>query len=393
MRHNSLLFVVLALFGAACGPYLSEDDARTAEAGRTARSDADRLSAFGACGDASTASTPAYLAGTKTAVVIATRDALTEAATGTSESTAVVVGKSPAASSTACASEESTSATPTMPMAITTTPTAAPTLLLTPFDLPTGTAALAGDVTGTPRPGEVLDIVATQTYRAGPQPYGYLSIGDGLQWGCCGALGSSSPSLFGQYLESRIGKPVIWQSPGSGYDTTTTFINGRDGFVGQLDGALELMAHYKREGIPLAAITMSIGGNNLVDIGRACAAPPCLAEYVAGLDVLRADLHVIYSRISAAKDANTPLIVLLYYDAEECSGNPYSGPAVVTWNAVIAEVASQYGAFFVDGMALFAGHCDWIDTNGLDANVAGHAAIAAEYARVYGSLPAAFVLP
>lgn len=141
------------------------------------------------------------------------------------------------------------------------------------------------------------------------------------------------------------------------------------------------MAYFNREGVPLAAITMSIGGNNLVDIGLACAAPPCLAEFAFGIDVLRADLHVIYSRITAAKDARTPFFVLLYYDAKACENNPDSGPSVDAWNAVIAEVATQYGAFLIDGRSLFAGHCDWIDANGLDANAAGHTAIASAYAQ------------
>jgi hypothetical protein len=220
----------------------------------------------------------------------------------------------------------------------------------------------------------------------------YLSIGDGLQWGCCGPLGASSPSLFGEYLQQRLGRPVIWQSPGSGYETTDSFIAGRDGQQSQLDGALELMEAYPRNGVPLAMLTMSIGGNNLVDIGRNCAQPPCVEAFAAGLTHLREQLHVIYSRITAAKPANVPLLVLLYYDADECT-DPNGAPAVDAWNAVIAEVATQYGAFLVDLRSLFKGHCDWFDANCLDANATGHAAIADAYARVYDSLPAQYHLP
>jgi hypothetical protein len=230
---------------------------------------------------------------------------------------------------------------------------------------------------------------ATATAQASGQ-VAYLSIGDGIQWGCCGALSSSSASLFRDYLEQRLGRPVIWQTSGSGYHTTDTFLD--DGSPErQMEFALKLIEHYQGSGIPIAAITMSIGGNNLVEIGRNCALPPCTDAFVAGLQHLREQLHVIYARIAEAKPLNTPLLVLLYYDADECA-DPSGGSVVDAWNAVIAEVATQYGAFLVDLRTLFKGHCDWFDANGLDANAAGHAAIAAEYRRLYESLPARYRL-
>lgn len=138
---------------------------------------------------------------------------------------------------------------------------------------------------------------------------------------------------------------------------------------------------------------MSIGGNNLVDLGQACASPPCLDMFIAGIAHLREQLDVIYSRVVAAKDEHTPLFVLLYYDSYECKDNPFSGGSVDAWNAVIAEVAGHYGAHLVDARSLFRGHCDWIDRNGLDASAKGHAALAAEYERVYESLPTELRLP
>jgi hypothetical protein len=251
-----------------------------------------------------------------------------------------------------------------------------------------------GTSTSTPPPtpeATGTSAVATATARASRQA-AYLSIGDGLQWGCCGALGSSSPSLFRDYLEQQLERPMIWQTSGSGYETTDTFIKRPGGGESQLDFALTLIDYYRRESIPVAAITVSIGGNNLVDIGRNCATPPCVDAFAAGLMHLREQLHIIYGRIAAAKDANTPLLVLLYYDANECTDDGSSGAAVDAWNAVIAEVAAQYGAFLVDARTLFNGHCDWFDATGLDANAVGHAAIAAEYERAYEALPANYHL-
>jgi hypothetical protein len=298
----------------------------------------------------------------------------------------------PVAPSTPCSTIESgataddpSSLTPVL--AITATPrnaTETPIATVSPVATSTVTPAATPEPTGT-------SAVATATARARREAV-YLSIGDGIQWGCCGPLGSSAPSLFADHLMQRLGRPVFWQSPGSGYETTDTFITGRNGQQPQLDAALELMGAYPRMEIPLAALTMSIGGNNLVDIGRNCAAPPCIEAFAAGLTHLREQLHVIYGRITAAKPANVPLFVLLYYDANECS-DPGSGAAVDAWNTVIAEVATQYGAFLVDARSLFRGHCDWIDANGLDASAAGHAAIAAEYARVYDALPSEYKIP
>jgi hypothetical protein len=273
--------------------------------------------------------------------------------------------------------------TPGVILAITSTPVGTETP--TPVATSTSTPMATPEPTGT-------SAVATATAQASGQA-AYLSIGDGIQWGCCGALGSSSPALFRDYLEQRLGRPTIWQTSGSGYETTDTFITRPGGGESQLDFALTLIDYYRRESIPLPAITMSIGGNNLVDIGRNCQAPPCVDAFVAGLTHLREQLHVIYSRITAAKDLNTPLMVLLYYDANECSGDGSIGNAVDAWNAVIAEVAVQYGAFLVNARTPFQGHCDWIDANGLDANAAGHAAIAAAYERVYESLPVNYHLP
>jgi hypothetical protein len=193
-------------------------------------------------------------------------------------------------------------------------------------------------------------------------------------------------------LERRVGRPTIWQATSSNYLTTDTFIS--DGSIEpQLDFAINLIRHYRDDGVPLAAITMSIGGNNLVDIGSSCASPPCRDLFLAGLGHLSEQLDIIYSRIVAAKDEHTPLLVLLYYDSNECSHNPYSGPSVDAWNAVIAEVAGRYGAYLVDARSLFRGHCDWIDRNGLDASALGHAALAAEYERIYESLPPVLRLP
>lgn len=354
------LVLPLLLFAAACGPYRTSSDA-TAAAG-------DRLVAQSQSCEPDLADdtpTPTHATGSADA-----------------NETSSVPTLPPSASVTPCGEwsefpPTTAPATPQVVLAVTSTP-------ITATDTPT-----RGPDTPTPGPQATpiptgTSAAATATAAASGQ-LAYLSIGDGIQWGCCGALSSSSAMLFRDYLESSLGVPVIWQTSGTGFTTTDTFLS--DGSQEpQMDFALKLIEYYENSGTHVAAITMSIGGNNLVQLGESCGAPPCVEQFVAALNNLREDLHVIYSRISAAKSPTTPLMVLLYYDADECT-DPAGGAAVDAWNAVIAEVATQYGAFLVDGRALFKGRCDWFDANGLDANAAGHAAIAAEYRRVYESLP------
>jgi lysophospholipase L1-like esterase len=375
-------FVALVL-AVACGPYRTEADATLEAGGRL-------VAASSACDEVIPidsdvpppgidSPTPHLPSGTPTPYQ---RSSSEEEATQGARLT-MTAAPPATATPTPCTPRDSTSTpeatdTPAVVPAITATPaapteTAVPTATTPPTPMATGTAA-----------------AATATAQASGQ-VAYLSIGDGIQWGCCGALGLSSPSLFRDYLEQRLGRPVIWQTSGTGYHTTDTFLD--DGSPEpQMEFALKLIDHYQGDGIPIAAITMSIGGNNLVELGRNCASPPCTDAFVAGLEHLREQLHAIYSRIAAAKAPTTPLLVLLYYDADECA-DPAGGPAVDAWNAVIAEVASQYGAFLVNARTLFKGHCDWFDANGLDANAAGHAVIAAEYQRVYESLPAQYRVP
>jgi len=362
MIRALLALSALALLAAACGPYTTDAD-RTATTGGVLQRSGRVVAASDCAGTpgAPPSPDPAQTGATSIAAVDAATSATASVTAGACDLTPVpAVTRTPATTPPAAATVSST-AVPTL--GSTATPTPQPT------PLATGTSA-----------------AATATARASGQ-VAYLSFGDGLQWGCCGALGSSSPSLFRDYLEQRLGRPVIWQTSGSGYETTDTFITRPGGGEPQLEFALTLIDYYRREGIPVVAVTMSIGGNNLVDIGRSCAAPPCIDAFAAGLQHLRDQLHLIYAPISAALDPSTPLFVLLYYDANECPANATSGAAIDAWNAVIAEVAAQYGAHLVDARALFRGHCDWIDPNGLDANAAGHAAIAQAYARAFASLP------
>ena len=240
----------------------------------------------------------------------------------------------------------------------------------------------------------------------------YLSIGDGTQYGCCSDRTKSSPELFRQYLADRLGRDVLWVTTATGYQTSDDFIRnefparactppsrpstvsseGSSAGAGcftspQLDRAVQLIKQYRGDHRTVAAITLSIGGNDLVEVGRHCSvADDCRTVYFAALDRLKTNLDRIYARIADAKDPKTPLLVLLYYNASDC-GQPgvESSPAelgVLGWNAAIRDIATRHGATLVDLYVPFKGNaCKYIV--GLDANDAGHAIIAEIYERAY----------
>lgn len=238
----------------------------------------------------------------------------------------------------------------------------------------------------------------------------YLSVGDGTQYGCCSDRTKSSPELFRRYLVDRLNRDVVWVTTASGYQTSDDFIEGWPGsrvdplncalipdtlngrwpasdVEPQLDCAVHLIEQYRRDHRKVAAITLSIGGNDLVEMGARCpTGTKCLSAYNAALVRLGANLDRIYSRITDAKEPKTPLLVLLYYNASDCGQRGVdSSPTelgVLGWNDAIRDIATRHGATLVDLYVPFKGNaCKYIA--GLDANDAGHAIIAETYERAY----------
>jgi lysophospholipase L1-like esterase len=225
--------------------------------------------------------------------------------------------------------------------------------------------------------------------RDDPPPV-YLSIGDGTQMGYGVAPTAAASAIFSQYLSAEFDEHVSWATTANGdYLTTATFIGGGQAFS-QLELAELRLRAYRDEGRQVAAITLSIGGNDLVEVGRQCAAPPCGELYARLRDQMVSRLDDIYARINDAKDPATPLLVLLYYNASDC-GQPgvETSPAelgVIGWNAAIRETAERHGAFVVDAYTPIRGNaCRYV--NNLDLNEDGNKLLAAQYQSAYESLP------
>ena len=69
----------------------------------------------------------------------------------------------------------------------------------------------------------------------------------------------------------------------AGNDTTTQFIEGFGGTESpQLDRAVALLEEFAQQGRPVVAVTLSIGGNDLLEFGQSCSpggGPPCPDRY------------------------------------------------------------------------------------------------------------------
>lgn len=271
----------------------------------------------------------------------------------------------------------------------------------------TSTAVVAGTATAVAQLKEYLAIVATRQAllppptstamptRTPPPTMGviatavYLSIGDSIQYGCCHDRLRSAGELFRAYLQQRVGRPVEWLTT-AGNDTAHEFVNGAGGEKPQLVRAVETIQRLRSEGRPIVAITMSIGGNDYVEVGVRCPSPPCTDLYMEILGRMKGDLQQIYPAIVAAKPAETPLMVVTYYNASDC-GQPgvETSPTELGqlgWNAAIADIAARNGAFIVDGYTPFKGRaCELIE--GVDPNYAGYQVLVEAYERAYEALP------
>jgi lysophospholipase L1-like esterase len=247
---------------------------------------------------------------------------------------------------------------------------------------------------------------ATPTPTSAPQAStaAYLSLGDSIQFGCCGDPMRSSGELFRQYLSERLNRPVEWLTLADA-GTAQSFIHGGYGSGPQLDRAVALLDDLRSRGEPVAAITMCIGGNDFLFLedpedGHAChteGSPGCLQVFLEMLERYEGQLDLILATLTEAKDPNTPLLLLNYYDAwdygEITPEYMATEPGLVLINQVIAEAADRYeGVFLVDIYPLFKGKArEYI--SGVDPTYEGHAVIAEAYREVYEGLPPEFVQP
>ncbi len=220
----------------------------------------------------------------------------------------------------------------------------------------------------------------------------YLSLGDSIQYGCCGDPLRSAHPIFARFLSERLNRPVEWVTL-AGNDTTSEFIGS------QLELAVAALEQYRREGRPVVAITLSIGGNDLLALKPICqgrANPECIDKFAQILEGYRQEIDLIFRRLEEAKDPHTPIFQLNVYDAYDCGrvADKVSASAVGVqlFNNGPAAAAERHGAKLIDVNAAFRGKaCEYLID--VDPTYRGHAVIAELYRTAYEALPAESVEP
>jgi lysophospholipase L1-like esterase len=229
----------------------------------------------------------------------------------------------------------------------------------------------------------------------------YLSLGDSLNWGCCDDPDLSSHPRLAHYLSERLNREVVWVSL-AGNGTLRTFRNGSQaGRRPQLDAAEEVLARLREEGHDVVAITLSIGGNDVLELRtvQGCvggARPDCVEGFQNLLTSYPGDMREVYDRLNAAKDPATPIFQNNYYDANHC-GRPEDDVSVTAvtmgiFNETVYAATITGGAFPVDFETAFKGRaCEYI--SGVDPTYHGYDVILDLHIAAYESLPPEYVVP
>lgn len=204
----------------------------------------------------------------------------------------------------------------------------------------------------------------------------YLALGDSVAAG----VGASPPeergyaALLANRLDALLPTPVRLINLAIPGETTASMLSG-----GQLEQALTAIAAARRTGVPVEAVTVTIGANDLL---RAGSTP---TEREAALRSIAANMETILERLHAALsgDSGAPvadIVVTGYYDPTETPREVVGtdGWWLARLDATLLRQATSFGAMWVNVAAIFAGRSDeftWYPRD-IHPTEEGHAAIA-----------------
>lgn len=200
----------------------------------------------------------------------------------------------------------------------------------------------------------------------------YISLGDSIAAG----IGSSLPrergnaAIVAGWLARLTGETVPFENLAVPGETAASFIEG-----GQLQRLRDVVARSKASGIPVAAVTLSLGGNEMFALDTTG-----LSDRQAGLDAFSDQYAGAVASVRAEIGPDTPLVVMTYYDLTE--GDPTIAFSDSWWieqfNAVIRRVAGEQRAEIADVTSRFVGNIAAYTHFPFDVHPsnAGHLAIA-----------------
>ncbi len=220
----------------------------------------------------------------------------------------------------------------------------------------------------------------------------YLSLGDYVQFGCCGDSQPTTPPAFAAYLSQRLARPVQYVTLAQD-ESAADFIAGVNGQrPSQLDRAVSAIKQYQAGGHPVVAITLSIGGRDFQQLSDSCMTD-CGTQLLQFLERYREQLGLVYSRLNQALATATPILQTNYYDLAACgeaTAGPTAGVDISAFNQRIAEVASDNSGFLVDIASAVSPAMCAADGR---PNDAGFTPVEAQYQAAYEKVPAIYLDP
>lgn len=207
-------------------------------------------------------------------------------------------------------------------------------------------------------------------WSAGSQVY--IALGDSIAAGIGSSLPRERgyPAIVRGLLARQAGVDVTLESLAVPGETVGLF---RDG--GQLDRYRDLVDRLSRGGTPIAAVSLSLGGNEMLRVSGSDT-----GDRQAALDDFQLAYPAALADVRAAVGPDVPIVVTNYYDLS--SGDPAIVESAAWWvarfNEVISAGAAASNAQVADVATAFAGRIDELTLNPSDVHPtnAGHQVIA-----------------
>lgn len=177
----------------------------------------------------------------------------------------------------------------------------------------------------------------------------YIAVGDSIAAGVGSSLprARSYPALVNQWMEALNGTPLPYVNLAEPGETAESFVGGEQWQAFQTE-----VGRAEAAGIPLYAVTVSLGGNELLT-----AQHTGLADRQAALDEFRTTFDQAVGLMRGAIGPETPLVLTSYYDVTEGDVTQMFTDAwwIAQFNQVISESAERHGAQVADLESLFRG--------------------------------------
>jgi lysophospholipase L1-like esterase len=178
----------------------------------------------------------------------------------------------------------------------------------------------------------------------------YIALGDSVAAGIGSSLPRtrSYPAIVHEWLERQTAATAPFSNLAVPGETSASFVA-----AGQFDRLREQLDRARAGGLPVAAVTLTLGGNEMLDV-RAGAT----SDRQATLDAFRSDYAAALGAVRDALGPDTPLVVTTYYDPTDGDNTLQFTDSwwIAQFNAAIRDAARAAGATVADIHAAFLGH-------------------------------------